>query len=162
MGGLISPKNDTEITHTGRRNGTGMNYDQVLKQSGVKFNPCWILLYSKSIFNIFCNRFLITNIRQSTTCKYTWFNIVITTTWMIWNLPSFGTVWYHEYIISNILSLARVKKYWVKHDRKMGTSYRWKTQWNCVTIQRVQKITILNWNIWEIRWRNCYDKYCSL
>jgi hypothetical protein len=70
----------------------------------------WILLDNQSTVDVFDNKALLNNIRQSDTHMDIHCNAGVTSTDLIGNLPGYGEVWYHPNGITNILSLARVKE----------------------------------------------------
>ena len=80
------------------------------KQSPSVVSKHWILLDNQSTFNVFQNRDLLTNIRDTVKQMRINWNSGITTTTLMGDLPWYGKVWLHPQGIANILSLARVKE----------------------------------------------------
>lgn len=84
----------------------------------------WILLDNQSTVDVFYNRSLLQNIRKQDVGMEIHCNAGVTTTHYIAELPGYGTVWYHEDGIANILSLSKVKeKYRITYDSKNGNEF---------------------------------------
>ncbi|VEU41596.1 unnamed protein product [Pseudo-nitzschia multistriata] len=73
-------------------------------------DPAWILLDSESSINLICNKAMVKNIRVSPNARYMNIhcNSGVARTNLIAELPGFGTVWFYEKGIANVLSLALV------------------------------------------------------
>jgi hypothetical protein len=71
----------------------------------------WILLDNQSTVDVFHNKKLLKNIRESDTTMEIHFNAGVTTTNLFGDLTGYGTVWYHPNSIANILSLSRVREH---------------------------------------------------
>ena len=99
--------------------------DYVLSQWGSRtVDPHWILLDSQSTMDIFYNRKLLRNICESGSWMDIHCNAGIMSTTLVGDLPGYGTVWFHEGGIANILSLARVKdKFTVVFHSKQGNEF---------------------------------------
>eukprot|EP00957_Ditylum_brightwellii_P142929 10890079-Ditylum_brightwellii.AAC.1 len=100
--------------------------NHLLQQSGTKgkINRYWILLDSQSTINVFCNADLLLNIRRSRYALDIYSTAGKSTTDLIGNLPSFGTVWLYPDGIANILSLAKVaEKLPVTFDSSDGQGF---------------------------------------
>jgi len=77
----------------------------------------WILLDSQSTVNVFKNRKLLKNIRDAKKALSLHCNAGIAMVNKIGDLPGYGTVWFYEDGIANILSLNNLKKkYRVTYD----------------------------------------------
>ena len=98
-------------------------------------NPCkqhssdivsrnWVLLDNQSTVDVFQNKELLTNVRDSGRILNIHCNAGIATTSMVGHLPGYGEVWLYEEGIANILSLSRVKeKYRVTYDSQDGNKF---------------------------------------
>ena len=84
----------------------------------------WILLDNQSTCNVFSNPRLLQNIRSNDKTLTIFSTGGKSFTDKIGDLPGFGTVWFHEKGIANILSLALVKrKYRVTYDSQNGNTF---------------------------------------
>jgi len=70
----------------------------------------WVLLDNQSTVDVFYNKDLLENIREVTKQMNNHCNAGISTTNLVGDLPGYGTVWFYEEGIANILSLSRVKR----------------------------------------------------
>jgi hypothetical protein len=88
-------------------------------QSNRKVNPAWILLYKCSTTDIVCNKKLLTNIQPSHTTLKIHCNTGNKEFNQVGTLKNYGTVWYSDSAIANILSLSQVKKkFQITYDSK--------------------------------------------
>ena len=90
-----------------------------------KLPSTWILLDNQSTVDVFSNKNLITDIRETSSTMNIHCNAGITSTNMVGELRGYGTVWYNPYGIANILSLARVQElgYRVTYDTSDGHAF---------------------------------------
>jgi hypothetical protein len=70
----------------------------------------WILLDNQSTVDVFCNRSLLTNVRETNKVMNIRCNAGVTRTNMVGELNGYGTVWYNPKGIAKILSLSQVEK----------------------------------------------------
>ena len=97
--------------------GTVFDHQHVLSQSGGHINTTWVLLDNQLTVDVFSNRRLLKNIRKSDRSLAIFSTGGRTTTDLQGDLPGYGTVWFHQGRISNILSLSKVEgKYQVSYD----------------------------------------------
>ena len=88
-----------------------------LSQRKGYINKDWVLLGNQSTIDLLCNACLITNICQVKTNLNICYNAGSTSTNMLGDLPGYGTVWYYDNGIANILSLYRVaQRFHVSYD----------------------------------------------
>jgi hypothetical protein len=84
-------------------------------QSHQYVNSNWILLDTCSITDIFCNARLLMDIWYMNTTLKIHCNTVTNVIKQVVTLNNYGTVWYCEDVISNILSLSQLKKQFPVH-----------------------------------------------
>ena len=91
-------------------------------EDGGKLPKDWILLDNQSKVDVFCNKKLLTNIREHSKTLDIHCNAGVTSTNLIGKLRGYGTVWYNPTGIANILSLAKATDhgYHVTFDRTEG------------------------------------------
>jgi hypothetical protein len=73
-------------------------------------DPYWIRLDLQSTISVFCNSDMLTNIRPSDRTLRAITNGGFQDSDLIGNFPNLGPVWFNEASITNILSLANVRK----------------------------------------------------
>jgi len=81
----------------------------------------WMLIDSQATCDVFCNKSLLTNIRDASCTLNIHTNTGVGQTTLIGDLRGYGTVWYYPKGIANILSLAKVaERYRVTYDSLDG------------------------------------------
>jgi Reverse transcriptase (RNA-dependent DNA polymerase)/Zinc knuckle len=89
-----------------------------------KIPRTWIILDNGSTVDIFCNKDLLSNIRDSGREMKIRCNAGTTTTRLVGDLSGYGTVWYNPQGVANILSMSKVAdKYRVTYDSKDSPSF---------------------------------------
>jgi Reverse transcriptase (RNA-dependent DNA polymerase) len=85
----------------------------------------WILLDNQSTVDVFCNKKLLSNIREHSKSMDIHCNAGVSTTNLIGELRGYGTVWYNPTGIANILSLAKAQErgYRVTFDTEKGNAF---------------------------------------
>jgi hypothetical protein len=85
----------------------------------------WVLLDNQSTVNIFSNKVLQTDVKETTQCMRLRCNAGWTVTNLIGRLPGYpGEVWYNPDGIANIISLADAEKYFrVYYDSKCEKAF---------------------------------------
>jgi len=98
-------------------------YTNPCKQSNV-VSRNWILLDNQLTVDVFQNKDLLTNIRDSGRVLRIHCNAGVATTTIVGDLPGYGEVWLYEKGIANILSLLRVKeRYRITYDSHGGNKF---------------------------------------
>jgi hypothetical protein len=84
----------------------------------------WIMLDNQSTVNVFCNRHLLTNVREIDKVMNIRCNAGVPRTNMVGELNRYGTMWYNPKKIANILSLSQVeKKHHVTYDSAASKAF---------------------------------------
>jgi hypothetical protein len=84
----------------------------------------WILLDNQSTVDVFCNRSLLTNVRETNKIMNIRCNAGVTHNNMVSKSNGYGTVWYNPKGIANILSLSQVeKKHRVTYDSAASKAF---------------------------------------
>ena len=84
----------------------------------------WILLDDQSTVDVFCNRRLLTNVRENDKVMNIQCNAGVTRTNMVGELNRYGTTWYNPKGIANLLSLSQVeKKHRVTYDSAASKAF---------------------------------------
>jgi len=97
-------------------------------------NPCkhlsdvvprnWILLDNQSTVDVFHNKELLVNVRESGRVLNIHCNAGVASTSTVGDLPGYGEVWLYEEGIANILSLSRVKeRFRITYDSENGNQF---------------------------------------
>ena len=116
------------LTNTHEQTDVGVFYQN---RSGISKH--WILLDSQSTIDLFCNPDLLNNIREVSQSISVCCNAGTITTNTVGDLDGYGTVWYHEQGIANILSLYRVSlNFHIQYDSRSHNSFCvWKKDGTC-------------------------------
>ena len=84
----------------------------------------WILLVNCSTTDIFCEKSMLTNIRSVNRICRIISNAGSLKTYLVGGLKGYRTVWYSKDVIKNILSLAKVEKWFkVTYNSTMNTGF---------------------------------------
>jgi hypothetical protein len=87
-------------------------------------NPNWILIDTGSTSDIFCNRKLVTDIQFSSGSWKVHCNAVTKVVNNVATLLNYGTVWFNEDGIANIMSMSLVRnKFPVRYDSIVGDQF---------------------------------------
>jgi hypothetical protein len=98
-------------------------------QSQCHVNKNWILLDNCSTTNIICNMKLLTTIQTADTVLKIHCNSRSKVVTQVDTLCNYGTVWYSNDALANILSLTRVKNpFPIKYDQERKPVYHHKTR----------------------------------
>jgi hypothetical protein len=93
-------------------------------QSQAHLNPYWILLDNQSTTDIFCNKALLGNVRDSDKSILVHCNAGNRRVSQVGILKNYGEVWYNKFAIATILSLLKVKEWYpVKYDTTSGNTF---------------------------------------
>ena len=96
----------------------------LLSQNRGQIDPNWVLLDSQSTVDVFCNSELLTNIRKIPETLTVHCNAGVMTTNLVGDLSGYGTVWFHQQGIANILSLHNVaEKFHVQYDSRTNNHF---------------------------------------
>ena len=89
----------------------------IFSQSKGYINKDWVLLDSQSPIDLFCNASLLTNIRVVNDHLNIFCNAGSASTNIVGDLKGYGTVWFYDSGIANILSLHRAaERFHVTYD----------------------------------------------
>ena len=135
----VTPSNTTEEAEGGKQflsksDDLDDDVDDEENEFMLYTNPCknstdvvprnWVLLDNQSTVDVFHNKDLLTNVRESGRVLNIHCNAGVATTSMMGYLPGYGDVWVYEDGIANILSLSRVKeKFRVTYDSDNGNKF---------------------------------------
>jgi len=116
--GEFNADDDTKFTLV--IHGTALQMDKY-----EKLPKTWILLDNQSTVDVFCNEEMLTDISIGTGTMDMHCNAGVTSTILIGELPGYGTVWLHQGVIANILSLSHMTEqgYHVTYDSKGGNMF---------------------------------------
>jgi len=99
-------------------------YTNPCKHSSDVVSRNWVLLDNQSTVDVFQNKELLTNVRESGRVLNIHCNAWVATTSLMGYLPGYGDVWLYEGGIANISSLSRVKeRYRVTYDSHNGNKF---------------------------------------
>jgi hypothetical protein len=105
-------------------NNVDVSDEYTFHQSKAHVNPYWILLDNQSTTDIFCNKALLRNIRDSNKSILIHCNAGTRCVSQVGTLKNYGEVWYNEFVIANNLSLSKMKeRYPVKYDSTCGNTF---------------------------------------
>jgi Reverse transcriptase (RNA-dependent DNA polymerase) len=98
---------------------------EIVMYQGNNIKKDWIILDNGSTVDIFCNKQLLKNVRETSDSVRVRCNAGVTVTNMKGELPGYGTVWYNPNGMANILSLARVsEKYKITYDSTSDPGFK--------------------------------------
>jgi hypothetical protein len=98
--------------------------EHTFHQSKAHVNPDWIHLDNQSTTDIFCNKAILSNIREPGKSISIHCNAGTIRVSQVGMLKKYGEVWYNEFDIANILYMSKVKDtYPVNYDSISGTKF---------------------------------------